>query len=1030
MGSHFKLSGKGWRSDKDDNKTFFDDDRDGFGFFDFFDWGHHGNHHHDDHGNHGPGHGGPDNDDSQIELSLLATFDSALGEGAAEIVAHDPQSQRLFVTNAESETVDILDISDPKNPTKVGSIDVSVVNGTPTGGPNSVAVANGIIAVAVEAEDKTDPGLVAFYDADGNFLGSVQVGALPDMLTFTPDGKKLLVANEGEPNFDDDELPIYAGDAKGSVSIIDLSDGVAAATVKNADFTKFDSKQAELEADGLRIFPGRLLSDDVEPEYIAIAPDGKTAFITLQEANAVAVLDINKGKIVEIQPLGAKDHSKQGNGLDGSDRDGPGNDGTIDIGNQPVLGLYMPDGIASYKANGKTYYVTANEGDDRGETVRIKDIVLDPVKFPNAAELQSDDNIGRLAVSSINGDTDGDGDYDKLYAYGARSFTIWDQNGKKVFDSGDMFEQIIAEMTPELFNADDADPDEFDTRSDAKGPEPESVVVGEVDGKTYAFVGLERAGGGVMIFDITNPKDVEFVQYIRTDGDIAPEGLDFISAKDSAIGVPLLAVANEVSGTTSLYKISFDGKTIKGSNRDDKLEGTGGDDVIDGRGGNDKIFGFAGDDQLLGGDQKDKIFGGFGDDEIAGGKGRDELHGDQGDDLINGGKDDDKLFGGDGDDIMVGGGGNDEHDGGAGIDTVVFSGNRSDYLIDTDNQIVVDLRSGFPDGVDRYDNVEFLEFADETFGLPAFTLELLHFTDQEASTSAIQDAPNLSAVLNALRAQDIGDDGQPDNTLTLSSGDMFIPGVFFGASSAVFGSGGIADIQIQNELGVQAAALGNHEFDFGSAVLAGLISGNASGTILGADFAGTAFPYLSSNLDFATQTDLAALEAAGGGAPQSNTVTSSVVIDVNGEKIGVVGATTPTLPIISSPGTLAVSPTPFDVNPTPDQIDALAAIIQAEVDALLDANPAMNKVILLAHMQQIQIELALAERLENVDIIVAGGSNTRLFDDNDRIRPGDSEQGQYPLCVENAVGTTTVGVNTDGSSKAVGRRGIDVAAHG
>jgi DNA-binding beta-propeller fold protein YncE len=603
MGSRFNFSGNGWRSDKDDKKTFFDDDRDEFSFFDFG-WGHHNGHHHDDdHGHHGPGHGGHDhdNDDSQIELSLLATFDSGLGEGAAEIVAHDPQTQRLFVVNAETGTVDILDITDPKNPTKVGSIDVNIVNGTPTGGPNSVAVANGIIAVAVEADDKTDPGLVAFFDADGNFLGSVQVGALPDMLTFTPDGKKLLVANEGEPQFDDDELPVYAGDAKGSVSIIDLSNGVAAATVKNADFTKFDSKQAELEAAGVRIFPGRLLSDDVEPEYITVAPDGKTAFITLQEANAVAVLDIAKGKIVEIQPLGAKDHSKPGNGLDSSDRDGPGNDGAIDIGNQPVLGLYMPDGIASYKANGKTYYVTANEGDDRGETVRIKDIVLDPVKFPNAAELQSDDNIGRLAVSSINGDTDGDGDYDKLYAYGARSFTIWDANGKKVFDSGDMFEQIIAEMTPELFNADDGDPDEFDTRSDAKGPEPESVVVGEVDGKTYAFVGLERAGGGVMVFDITNPKDVEFIQYIRTDGDIAPEGLDFISAKDSPIGVPLLAVANEVSGTTSLYKISFDGKTIKGTNRDDKLEGTGGDDVIDGRGGNDKIFGFAGDDTLLGG---------------------------------------------------------------------------------------------------------------------------------------------------------------------------------------------------------------------------------------------------------------------------------------------------------------------------------------------------------------------------------------------------------------------------------------------
>ena len=454
---------------------------------------------------------------------------------------------------------------------------------------------------------QTDPGLVAFFDADGAYLASVEVGALPDMLTFTPDGQQILVANEGEP---DDGV-----DPKAAISFIDMSAGPEGATVTTVDFTAFDVQQEALEEAGLRIFDGKLLSDDVEPEFIAVSEDGSTAFVTLQEANAIAVVDIASQSIVEIQPLGTKDHSLEGNGIDPSDRD----DG-INIQTVPVHGMFMPDAIASYDAYGKTFYVTANEGDARDEDDRVKDLTLDPTAFPDAATLQLDENLGRLEVSTIDGDIDGDGDFDQLFSYGARSFTIWDEDGNQVFDSGDLMEQVTAELTPELFNANDGDPEEFDNRSDAKGPEPESVVVGDVNGSTYAFVGLERAGGGVMVFDISKPTDVEFIQYIRTDVDIAPEGLDFISAQDSPIRVPLLVVANEVSGTTSLYQISFEGKTIKGSNRGDKLLGTGGEDDIDGRNGNDQICGFAGDDELSGGNGNDQIYGGFGDDEIDGGK--------------------------------------------------------------------------------------------------------------------------------------------------------------------------------------------------------------------------------------------------------------------------------------------------------------------------------------------------------------------------------------------------------------------------
>lgn len=842
-----------------------------------------------------------------INLQPLGTFQTGVfDEGAAEISAYDPMSQRLFVVNANAATIDILDLSDPANPKKIGEINAAQFGA----GANSVAVQDGLVAIAIEAETVTDPGKVVFFDTDGSFLSEVEVGALPDMLTFTPDGKQVLVANEGEPDGDIDP--------EGSVSIIDLSRGIEKAKVKTAGFRRFNRKREELIEDGVRIFPDKTVAQDVEPEFISVSPDGKKAFITLQEANAVAVLDLKKQRITEILPLGVKDHSQPGNGLDASDRDD-----AINIQNWPVFGLYLPDAIATFEANGQTYFITANEGDDRGENERIADLTLDPKAFPNAAELQLDENLGRLDASTIDGDIDGDGDYDQLFTYGSRSFSIFDSKGKLVFDSGDDFERITAELFPNNFNSNNDENNSFDSRSDNKGPEPEGVVVGEVDGRTYAFIGLERIGG-VMVYDVTDPDESTFVQYINNRnfeveaqladgstnplvGDLGPEGLTFIAAEDSPSGVPLLVVTNEVSGSTTIYEV--------GSLIDE-------DDIDENNGG------------------------------------------------ANGGNEDDV----------------DEDNGGG---------------------------SGGDDG-----------------GKAIFTLELLHVADQEAGARAVEDAPRLSAVMNALEAQDLGNDGIADNTLRLSSGDAFIPGLFYNASLPVFGSAGIADIQIQNELGFQAIALGNHEFDFGTGVLAGLIDGSAPGTILGDDFAGTAFPYLSTNLDFSTDPNLAPLEVAGGQAPQANTVTSSVVIDVNGENIGVVGATTPTLSIISSPGGVGIAPVDFNATPTPEQLDALAAEIQAEVDALLAADPTLNKVVLLAHMQQISIELALAERLQNVDIIVAGGSNTRLFDDNDRPRAGDSDQGQYPQFVTNAGGTTTAVVNTDGSYKYVGRLVLDFDADG
>ena len=272
-----------------------------------------------------------------------------------------------------------------------------------------------------------------------------------------------------------------------------------------------------------------------------------------------------------------------------------------------------------------------------------------------------------------------------------------------------------------------------------------------------------------------------------------------------------------------------------------------------------------------------------------------------------------------------------------------------------------------------------------------------------------------------------------ENTLTLSSGDAVIPGVFFSASAEAFGGAGRADILIQNELGIQAIAFGNHEFDQGTAIVRDLIAGGEDDLEtpdVDESFGGALFPYLSSNLDFSTSGDLADLVVADHQAPLPNSIAATTVIDVNGEQIGIVGATTPTLPTISNPGDIAVLPEDFDPVPTAAQLDALAAEIQADVDGLLAANPDLNKVVVLAHMQQLAIEQELATRLTNVDIIVAGGSNTRLVDDTDRLREGDTNQGTYPIFSNDADGKPVAIVNTDGNYKYIGRLVVDFDKNG
>ncbi|MBC9230329.1 choice-of-anchor I family protein [bacterium SPL81] len=551
-----------------------------------------------------------------IKLSLLGRYETNIfAQSAAEIPAYDAASKRLFVVNAQKGLVDVLDASKPEKPVHLAELSARTYLANSE--VNSVAVKNGIVALAVQAQNKTDTGIVVLFNAkDLSFISQVNVGALPDMLSFSPDGKNILVANEAEPNDD------YSIDPEGSISIIDISN-IQQPKVSTADFKAWNTQKADLIAKGVRIFgPNATVAQDLEPEYITISHDSKTAWVTLQENNAIARIDIAQQKVTDIYPLGYKDHGVIGNELDVSDRDSK-----IDIKNWAgLVGMYQPDSIANYQSNGQTYLVTANEGDSREwlkdqdayfagdiskgyvENIRMKHLFnnkgfntdgdypahlqkiangvkgakLNPVTFAycgatttEAGDCRKDANLGRLNIAwNMGYQTNADGSakldangrltYDKLYAYGARSFSIWNTQGQLVWDSGSEFEKKIAELFPNYFNS-DHEAIVLDDRSDNKGPEPEGITVGTIGKKTFAFIGLERMSG-IMVYDITTANKPKFIEYFTTrnfvetdpkkQDDLGPEGLTFISAKDSPNAKPLLVVGNEVSGSTAVYQIN------------------------------------------------------------------------------------------------------------------------------------------------------------------------------------------------------------------------------------------------------------------------------------------------------------------------------------------------------------------------------------------------------------------------------------------------------------------------------------------
>lgn len=310
---------------------------------------------------------------------------------------------------------------------------------------------------------------------------------------------------------------------------------------------------------------------------------------------------------------------------------------------------------------------------------------------------------------------------------------------------------------------------------------------------------------------------------------------------------------------------------------------------------------------------------------------------------------------------------------------------------------------------------------DTATGEASYRLQLLHFADMDGATAALDNVSNFSSLINAF----VNIEALSSNTLVVSSGDNFIPGPRFFAAGvdsdqtrdALGAPGnGRGDIIFTNAFGTAASAVGNHDLDQGTEVFAGLLAADG-------DYPGAAFPYLSTNLDFSTDSNLADLVVDDGqnrdaGAGQ---LAGSTAVEIGGETIGLVGASTPALASITSTGGITVEPSDFAMDAA--GYDALAAQIQPAVDALTDAG--IDKIVVLAHMQQIAIEKALAERLADVDIIVAGGSNTLLADGNDVLRDGDSAVDDYPLAFSGPDGSPTLVVNVDGDYKYLGRLVVD-----
>ena len=559
---------------------------------------------------------------STIRLRPAGTYRGGyFNASASASVAFDARTRRIFVANVAAHSIDVVDLHaqaiDPSRPARLAklfSIDVTSLIPAPPPETAGLAVprhltvrSDGLLAVVLQnVKDPTQLGRVALYRTDAGettpAVANIEAGYMPARAAFTPDGRWLLVANEGEPSQD------YLTDQPGLLTIVDLSRGAARAVAKNIGFQAFDPLKVQLVDKGVRISgPDLLTADpndtaavsvDVEPADVAISPDSRVAWVTLPESNSVGVLDIRHQQFIAILPFGLKNHAVAGNALDPTDDDDaqaltngiPG----INIQNWPINGMYMSRRVAIDANFWLPLLVYPSEGVRRdfkafGDEARLKDLgpTLDPTAFPLGPPPAPVRTL-RLKVSRVDGDKDGDGDIDQIYSFGGRSFSIRLPDNRLIYDSGDDFERITAQATLDtfgafeptkpyfLFNAPD-DENSLDETSDLRGPEPISVTTGVIDGHTYAFVGLERVGG-IMAYDISNPFRPQFAYYInnrnfgldpkavcdkqkpdteqcKSDGDLSPEDLVFVGRRDSPVHAALLLASNSTSGSATVYEI-------------------------------------------------------------------------------------------------------------------------------------------------------------------------------------------------------------------------------------------------------------------------------------------------------------------------------------------------------------------------------------------------------------------------------------------------------------------------------------------
>ena len=511
------------------------------------------------------------NDTAALRAELAGRYNSgamSADGGSLEIVQYNAENGFAYAVSGVKGKLIAVDLNASLSGDKAAALNgteydirslVRADNFT-YGNMTSVAVSpdGGTLAAAIQAEDYTASGIVAVFTcgADGSLTlrGTVSVGVQPDMVTFTPDGKYILTADEGEPRMG--YTAAGAVDPKGSVTVIEA----ATLSAKTVDFTAFDSAgaRAALAAEGIVLKKDTAPSVDLEPEYIAC--DNDTAYITCQEANAIAVLDIAKGEFTGVWSVGFEDYSRV----------------PVDLGNddktyapstyEDLKGIRMPDAVSLYQVNGTTYLITANEGDSRTWPVGLETDVNESKSKTSPNGKTFEKKVTWFDASQYDGLESG-----VDYLFGGRSFSVLrvtETGLEEVYDSGSDFEAITAKHFPDFFNCSNDNID-LEDRSGKKGPEPEGTAVGTVNGRTYAFIALERIGG-VMIYDITDPAKAEFVNYINSrefaadiQGDVSPEGLCFVPAAESRTGKPLLLAACEVSGTLAVYELT--GKSSGGS---------------------------------------------------------------------------------------------------------------------------------------------------------------------------------------------------------------------------------------------------------------------------------------------------------------------------------------------------------------------------------------------------------------------------------------------------------------------------------